>query len=159
MKEYFVTKDHLEAMKERLEYLKVTGRTQAAEKIKAARELGDLSENAEYDAAKEEQGFIEQEIRELDEKILNAVIIEENATSDTVSIGSTVTVKFIDDGVEDDEEIEYSILGTTEADVLNNKISNESPLGKELIGKKVDEVIDVETPNGGKVQYKIVKIK
>ncbi len=159
MKEYFVTKDHLEAMKERLEYLKVTGRTQAAEKIKAARELGDLSENAEYDAAKEEQGFIEQEIRELDEKILNAVIIEENATSDTVSIGSTVTVKFIDDGVEDDEEIEYSILGTTEADVLNNKISNESPLGKALIGKKVDEVIDVETPNGGKVQYKIVKIK
>lgn len=159
MKEYFVTKDHLEAMKERLEYLKVTGRTQAAEKIKAARELGDLSENAEYDAAKEEQGFIEQEIRELDEKILNAVIIEENATSDTVSIGSTVTVKFIDDGVEDDEEIEYSILGTTEADVLNNKISNESPLGKELIGKKVDEVIDVETPNGGTVQYKIVKIK
>ena len=159
MKEYFVTKDHLEAMKERLEYLKVTGRTQAAEKIKAARELGDLSENEEYDAAKEEQGFIEQEIRELDEKILNAVIIEENATSDTVSIGSTVTVKFIDDGVEDDEEIEYSILGTTEADVLNNKISNESPLGKALIGKKVDEVIDVETPNGGKVQYKIVKIK
>ncbi len=159
MKEYFVTKDHLEAMKERLEYLKVTGRTQAAEKIKAARELGDLSENAEYDAAKEEQGFIEQEIRELDEKILNAVIIEENATSDTVSIGSTVTVKFIDDGVEDDEEIEYSILGTTEADVLNNKISNESPLGKALIGKKVDEVIDVETPNGGKVQYKIVAIK
>lgn len=159
MKEYFVTKDHLEAMKERLEYLKVTGRTQAAEKIKAARELGDLSENAEYDAAKEEQGFIEQEIRELDEKILNAVIIEENATSDTVSIGSTVTVKFIDDGVEDDEEIEYSILGTTEADVLNNKISNESPLGKALIGKKVDEVIDVETPNGGTVQYKIVKIK
>ena len=159
MKEYFVTKDHLEAMKERLEYLKVTGRTQAAEKIKAARELGDLSENEEYDAAKEEQGFIEQEIRELDEKILNAVIIEENATSDTVSIGSTVTVKFIDDGVEDDEEIEYSILGTTEADVLNNKISNESPLGKALIGKKVDEVIDVETPNGGKGQYKIVKIK
>ena len=159
MKEYFVTKDHLEAMKERLEYLKVTGRTQAAEKIKAARELGDLSENAEYDAAKEEQGFIEQEIRELDEKILNAVIIEENATSDTVSIGSTVTVKFIDDGVDDDEEIEYSILGTTEADVLNNKISNESPLGKALIGKKVDEVIDVETPNGGTVQYKIVKIK
>ena len=159
MKEYFVTKDHLEAMKERLEYLKVTGRTQAAEKIKAARELGDLSENAEYDAAKEEQGFIEQEIRELDEKILNAVIIEENATSDTVSIGSTVTVKFIDDGVEDDEEIEYSILGTTEADVLNNKISNESPLGKALIGKKVNDIIDVETPNGGKVQYKIVKIK
>ena len=146
-------------MKERLEYLKVTGRTQAAEKIKAARELGDLSENAEYDAAKEEQGFIEQEIRELDEKILHAVIIEENATSDTVSIGSTVTVKFIDDGVEDDEEIEYSILGTTEADVLNNKISNESPLGKALIGKKVNDIIDVETPNGGKVQYKIVKIK
>ena len=106
MKEYFVTKDHLEAMKERLEYLKVTGRTQAAEKIKAARELGDLSENAEYDAAKEEQGFIEQEIRELDEKILNAVIIEENATSDTVSIGRTVTVKLIDDGVGDDEESE-----------------------------------------------------
>ena len=159
MKEYFVTKERLESMKERLEYLKVTRRTQAAEKIKAARELGDLSENAEYDAAKEEQGFIEQEIRELDEKILHAVIIEENATSDTVSIGSTVTVKFIDDGVEDDEEIEYSILGTTEADVLNNKISNESPLGKALIGKKVNDIIDVETPNGGKVQYKIVKIK
>ena len=159
MKEYFVTKEHLESMKERLEYLKVTGRPQAAEKIKAARDLGDLSENAEYDAAKEEQGFIEQEIRELDEKILHAVIIEENATSDTVSIGSTVTVKFIDDGVEDDEEIEYSILGTTEADVLNNKISNESPLGKALIGRKVNDVIDVETPNGGKVQYKIVKIK
>ena len=90
---------------------------------------------------------------------MHAVIIEENATSDTVSIGSTVTVKFIDDGVEDDEEIEYSILGTTEADVLNNKISNESPLGKALIGKKVNDIIDVETPNGGKVQYKIVKIK
>ena len=157
MKEYFVTKDHLEAMKERLEYLKVTGRTQAAEKIKAARELGDLSENAEYDAAKEEQGFIEQEIRELDEKILNAVIIEENATSDTVSIGSTVTVKFIDDGVDDDEEIEYSILGTTEADVLNNKISNESPVGKAIIGKAVGSTVDVTVPVGV-IKYQIVDI-
>ena len=123
MKEVYVTKEGLEELKARLEDLKSNKRLEVAAKIKFARELGDLSENAEYAAAKEEQGFLEQEIRELEEKVLHAVIIEESADKGSVSIGSTVKVLDVEFG---DEE-EYTIVGTTEADISSGKISNESP--------------------------------
>ena len=155
MKEVYVTKSGLEELKTRLEDLKSNKRLEVAAKIKFARELGDLSENAEYAAAKEEQGFLDQEIRELEEKVLHAVIIEESADKSAVSIGSTVKVLDVEFG---DEE-EYTIVGTTEADILSGKISNESPLALALLGKRKGDKAEVTTPNGSVVEYEIKEIK
>ncbi len=155
MKEVYVTKSGLEELKTRLEDLKSNKRLEVAAKIKFARELGDLSENAEYAAAKEEQGFLDQEIRELEEKVLHAVIIEESADKSAVSIGSTVKVLDVEFG---DEE-EYTIVGTTEADILSGKISNESPLAIALLGKRKGDKAEVTTPNGSVVEYEIKEIK
>lgn len=155
MKEVYVTKSGLEELKTRLEDLKSNKRLEVAAKIKFARELGDLSENAEYAAAKEEQGFLEQEIRELEEKVLHAVIIEESADKNAVSIGSTVKVLDVEFG---DEE-EYTIVGTTEADISSGKISNESPLAIALLGKRKGDKTEVTTPNGSVVEYEIKEIK
>ncbi|MGN0796157.1 MAG: transcription elongation factor GreA [Christensenellales bacterium] len=155
MKEVYVTKSGLEELKTRLEDLKSNKRLEVAAKIKFARELGDLSENAEYAAAKEEQGFLEQEIRELEEKVLHAVIIEESKDKNAVAIGSTVKVLDVEFG---DEE-EYTIVGTTEADIASGKISNESPLAVALLGKKKGDKAEVTTPNGSVVEYEIKEIK
>ena len=125
-----------------------------SEKIKLAREYGDLSENAEYDAAKNEQAFMEQEIKEIAEKLRNAEIIDEsNLDSKTVSIGSIVKLQ----DMELDEKVEIKIVGSSEADIMNNKISNESPIGQSLIGKKKGAVVDVNTPSGV-LKYKIISI-
>ncbi len=156
MKEVLVTKAGLEELKQKLDYLMSEKRKEVAEKIKIAREFGDLSENAEYDAAKEEQSFVESEIKEIEDKILHAVIIDENEiTAHDVSVGNTVTLL----DVEFDEKLTYRIVGTTEADVSENKISNESPLGVALLGKKVGDVAKVPTPNGGFIEYKIITIE
>ncbi|MEG1528813.1 MAG: transcription elongation factor GreA [Clostridia bacterium] len=154
MKEVFITKEGLCELKERLEFLIVTRRKEVAENLQRARELGDLSENAEYDAAKDEQSRVESEIKELEEKILYAVIIEDT-TNHHVSIGNTVEVL----DVEYKEKMTYRIVGTTEANVAENKISNESPLGRALLGKKEKDIVDVGTPNGGSIKYKIISIK
>ena len=130
-------------------------RQEIAQKIKEAREQGDLSENAEYDAAKDEQRDIEARIEQLEKLLKNAeVVVEEEIDLEKINIGCRV--KLLD--VEEDEEMEFKIVGSTEANSLQNKISNESPVGHALLGKKVGDVVDVET-QAGMIQYKVLEIQ
>ena len=155
MKEVYLTKDGLKELKARLDHLLTVERREVAEKIKVAREFGDLSENAEYDAAKEEQSFIESEIKELEDKIMHAVIIDSaELGSHEVALGSTVTV--YDEKYK--EELTYRIVGTTEANAAENRISNESPLGTALIGRKKGDKVEVAIPSGGVIVYEIKEI-
>ena len=134
-------------------------RGDVAKKLQHARELGDLSENAEYDAAKQEESQVAAEIKELEERIKNAVIIEKSGTH-KVSIGNTITVEYLGELDEDeDKEMTFKLVGETEADFAKGKLSNESPLGKALLGKKSGEVVRFTTPQGGLEEYKIVNIK
>ena len=141
--EVFLTKEGKEELEKRLKYLTLTKRAEITERIKTAREFGDLSENAEYDAAKNEQAMLEGEILEIENKLKHAVIIKDSDKKDTVSLGSKV-----DFVTEDGEEYSYEIVGTTEADVENNSISNESPIGNALLGKKAGETAVVKAPAG-----------
>ena len=151
----FLTKKGYDERVARLEELKVVRRKEVAQKLKEAREQGDLSENAEYDAAKDEQRDIEARIEELEKLLKNVEVVgQDEVDADTVGIGSRV--KLYD--VEMDEEVEYTIVGSTEANSLEGKISNESPVGKALIGKKVGDVVAVET-QAGVIQYKVLDIK
>lgn len=144
----------LRALEDELFDLKVYKRKEVAQKIKEAREQGDLSENAEYDAAKDEQRDIEARIEELEKLLKNVEVVgQDEVDADTVGISSRV--KLYD--VEMDEEVEYTIVGSTEADALNGKISNESPVGAALIGSKVGETIVVETISGD-LEFKILEI-
>ena len=144
----------LRALEDELFDLKVYKRKEVAQKIKEAREQGDVSENAEYDAAKDEQRDIEARIEELEKLLKNVEVVgQDEVDADTVGIGSRV--KLYD--VEMDEEVEYTIVGSTEADALNGKISNESPVGAALIGSKVGETIVVETISGD-LEFKILEI-
>lgn len=155
-KKNILTEEGLAKLEDELQDLKVVKRKEVAAKIKEAREQGDLSENAEYDAAKDEQRDIEIRIEEIEKILKNAEIVtNEDVDANAINIGSTVRIK----DLEFDEEMEYKIVGSTEADVLGNKISNESPVGVALIGSKVGDTIEVETPNGEMVQYKILEIK
>lgn len=142
-------------IEEEYEYLKVEKRKEIAERIKIARGFGDLSENAEYTAAKEEQAKMETRIAELKKILENAVVIDETSIpSDTVSIGSKVTV--YDEDFE--EEVIYSIVGSMEANPRENKISDKSPVGIALLGAKEGETVDVETPDGA-VKLRVLKIE
>jgi len=149
----YLTKEGLEEMKKELDELVNVKRPANIIAIKEARALGDLSENADYDSAKNEQAFIEGRIQKLEKMIENAVIIEEGS-KDTVGIGSTVTISY----EEDDETDEYKIVGSQEADPFMSKISNESPIAKALLDRKVGDVVTVESPNGS-YQVKITEIK
>ena len=141
-------------MEDELENLKVVKRKEVAGKIKEAREQGDLSENAEYDAAKDEQRDIEARIDEIEKILKNAeVVVEDEVDFDKINIGCTVLLY----DVEFEEEIEFKIVGSTEANSLEGKISNESPVGKALIGKSVNDVVEVET-QAGVIEYKVLKI-
>ena len=152
--EVILTQEGYDQLKERLDHLLNVERNAVAERIKLAREFGDLSENAEYDAAKEEQLFIEQEIKTLSDKLSNVKIIDEdNLNKRVVSIGSTV--KVLD--VELDEKIEFKLVGTSEVNLEENKLSNESPLGRAVLGKRKNAIVDVEAP-GGTYQVKIISI-
>lgn len=154
-KQTILTEEGLEKLKEELEYLKVTKRKEITEKIKEARGFGDLSENSEYDAAKDAQAAMEQRVTEIENIIKNAKIVSaDELPSDVVGIMSRVRVLDCDL----DEEDEYTIVGSTESDPLSGKISDESPIGKGLIGKKVGETADIETP-GGMIQLKILDIQ
>lgn len=145
----------LKAMEDELFDLKVNKRKEVAQKIKEAREQGDLSENAEYDAAKDEQRDIESRIEELEKLLKNVEVVDEDEVDlDTVSVGCRVRVY----DAEFEEELEYSIVGSTEADSLNYKISNESPVGAALIGRKVGETVEVET-QAGVLIFKILEIQ
>lgn len=142
--EVILTKEGLEELEKRLEYLKVEKRAEITERIKIAREFGDLSENAEYDAAKNEQAMIEGEILEIEEKIKHAVVIKEKGKKGLVSLGSKVDIYDKDY----DEYCTYEIVGTTEADLDTGRISNESPIGNALLGRKAGDEITVAVPEG-----------
>ena len=140
--EVILTKEGKEELTKKLEYLKVVKRAEITERIKTAREFGDLSENAEYDAAKNEQALLEGEILEIENKLKHAVLIKETEKKDSVSLGSKVVFEI------DGEEYSYEMVGTTEADVEAGRISNESPLGNALLGKKAGEQAMVKAPSG-----------
>ena len=145
----------LKAMQDELEYLKTVRRKELAEEIKEARSHGDLSENSEYDEAKNTQGLVENRITELEQMVKNAVIIDESELSvDNVSVGTHVSIKMIGD----DEAEEYDIVGRTEADPINGKISDESPVGHALLGKAVGEKAEVLLPSGQTVEYEVLAI-
>lgn len=149
-----ITDEGLKKLQDELENLKTVGRSDIAEKIKVARGYGDLSENSEYDEAKNEQAKIEARIVEIEAMLKNVEIIAEiKGKAKTVIEG--VKVKVYD--VEYDEELEYRVVGSTEADPRNNKISNESPVGKALMGKKVGDEVIVDAP-GGEMKFKIISI-
>lgn len=139
-------------LEEELNDLRVNKRAENVQAIKEARSHGDLSENSEYDAARDEQAKIEARIQELEYKLENATIID-NTDKSTVNVGCDVTILYVDD----EEEDVYSIVGSLEADPFENKISNESPIGSAIIGKKVGDVVDVSA-NGSSYQVKILKI-
>ena len=153
-KKRLLTYAGLEALEDELENLKVVKRKEVAAKIKEAREQGDLSENAEYDAAKDEQRDIEARIEELEGILKNAeVVVEDEVDFDKINVGCKVDVY----DVEFEEEIEFQIVGSTEANSLEGKISNESPVGQALMGKKAGDMVTVET-QAGDIQYKILEI-
>ena len=154
-KKNILTYEGLKALEDELQDLKLNRRKEVAAKIKEAREQGDLSENAEYDAAKDEQRDIELRIEEIDKILKNAeVVVEEDVDVNAINIGCTVRLK----DIEFDEEMTYKIVGSTEADVLGNKISNESPVGKALLGRKTGDIVEVET-QAGILKYKVLEIQ
>lgn len=147
-KELLVSAEYLQKMKDELDTLKTEGRQDIIKKLQKARAFGDLSENSEYDEAKNEQAELEAKILKLDEDIRNAKIIKENTNTDFVSVGNTVTYLCKDTN----EKLTFKIVGTSESDPFNGYISNECPVGKALIDKKLNELCDVHSPDGN---YKI----
>ncbi len=148
-----ITKAGLKKLQEELDHLKTKGRKEVSERLAEAISYGDLSENAEYDEAKNQQAFIEGRIIELEEQIKNAEIITEGTKKGTVQIGSTVTLQ----RKGDKEKHEYTIVGSTEADPIMRKISNESPVGSAILGKKAKDTVTVTAP-GGDFEYTVVKV-
>ncbi len=148
----FITEAGLGKLKQELDELKGSRRKEIAERIQEAKELGDLSENAEYAEAKNEQGFVEGRILEIESIIRHATIIKQDAkTSDTVTVGSKIKIR------DDKETKEYFIVGSSEADPSKGRISNESPIGQAFIGKKIGDIIEIKVPQGSK-KFKIVAI-
>ncbi|MEG6617221.1 transcription elongation factor GreA [Peptococcaceae bacterium 1198_IL3148] len=152
-KEIIVTAEGLKQLEKELETLKSVKRREVAQRIKQAIEFGDISENSEYDDAKNEQAFIEGRIATLEKMLRNAKVIEDSNSKDIVSLGSTVMLKDLEFG----DELKYTIVGSVEADPDANKISNESPVGKAILGRKKGDVVDVEVPVGV-IQYEILEI-
>ncbi|WP_417899497.1 transcription elongation factor GreA [Bacillus haimaensis] len=153
-KVYPMTQAGKEKLEQELENLKSVRRKEVVERIKIARSFGDLSENSEYDSAKEEQAFVEGRITLLEQMVRNAKIIQEDKDTDAVGLGKTVTFKELPDG----EEETYTIVGSAEADPFEGNISNESPMGSSLMGKRVGDEVAIQTP-GGEMNVKIVTIK
>lgn len=154
-KKHYMTSEGKKKLEDELEYLRTERRKEVVERIKVARSFGDLSENSEYDAAKDEQAFVESRIQQIEQMVRNAVIIEDDKSNpDMVSIGKSVTFKELPDG---DEE-KYTIVGSAEADPFEGKISNDSPIAKGLMGKKVGDSVVINTP-GGEMKVEIVQVK
>lgn len=155
-KPVYITLEGKKKLEEELEYLTTVRRREVAEAIRSAKEEGDLSENSAYDEAKLQQGFLEGKIQQIEAQLRNAVIIETNGNGKkgVIGIGNTVTVLDEEFG----EEETYTIVGSAEADPLEGKISNESPIGMALLGAKIKQKVNVETP-GGTVVYKVLKIE
>ena len=154
-KQELLTQEGYNKLEEELEYLKAVKRKEVAERLKVAISFGDLSENAEYDEAKNEQAQVEERIVKLENMLRKAVIIDESQIdSDTVTVGCTVKVYDTDF----EEEVEYTIVGSAEADPFEGKISNESPVGKALLGARVGEVVEVQVPDGAN-KFKVLDIR
>ncbi|WP_146035920.1 transcription elongation factor GreA [Salipaludibacillus keqinensis] len=151
---HYMTLEGKEKLTKELEYLKTEKRKEVVERIKVARSFGDLSENSEYDSAKEEQAFVEGRIQQIEGMIRNSEIIEEDSDSSVVSLGKTVTFKELPDG---DEEV-YTIVGRAEADPIEGKISNDSPMAQSLFGKGIGEQVVVSTP-GGDMKVEITQVQ
>lgn len=149
-----VSAEGMKKLEEKLQYLTTVRRAEVAEQISVARGFGDLSENAEYDEAKNEQSRLEMEIAELEAAIRTAIVIDdENVSTDSVNVGTNVRVEYVDDGDTED----YSLVGAHESDPMNNRISNECPVGAALLGHKVGETVTVESPDGP-ILLKILEI-
>lgn len=154
-KQIILTAEGLKKIEQKLDHLKSVRRREVAERIKQAIEFGDISENSEYEDAKNEQAFIEGEIITLEKMLRNAKLIDEDEISaDVVTIGSTVVLKDLEFG----DELEYTIVGSAEADPTESRISNESPVGEAILGRKVGSVVEVNVP-AGSLKYEIVDIK
>jgi transcription elongation factor GreA len=154
-KKYLMTYEGVKKLEDELDYLKTVKRKEITEKIKVALGYGDLSENSEYDEAKNEQAFVEGRIMQLENMLKNASIVDESEIStDSVSVGSVVKIK----DYEFDEEVEYTIVGSAESDPMNFRISNESPVGRAFMGKKVGDVLEVSVP-GGMAKFEILEIR
>ncbi len=155
MKEIVLTKEGYTALKKEIEELSTTRRREVAERIKTAREFGDIAENAEYDSAKNEQAMLEARIAKLEERLAAARVIEKrDILKDVVSVGSTVRLRDVDAK----QTVEYRIVGSAEANPAQLKLSNESPVGKAIMGHKKGETVEVTTPRGS-LKYKILEIK
>ena len=155
MKDVLLTKEGYENLKNEIEYLSTEKRREVAERIKIAREFGDIPENAEYDDAKNEQAMLEARIAKLEERLAHARVIEKREISkDVVSVGSTVRLRDVDAR----QTVEYRIVGSAEANPAELKLSNESPVGKAIMGRKKGETVEVATPRGA-LKYKILEIK
>jgi transcription elongation factor GreA len=151
-----ITPEGLEKLKEEIDHLTTVKRREVAERIKEAREFGDISENAEYDDAKNEQALLEQRIAQLEERLRRATVIDEkDLDTSVVQVGSIVHVK--DQKTGDSQK--FQLVGSAEADPLERKLSNESPIGKALVGRKRNEIVTVEVPRGPKKKLKITKIE
>lgn len=154
-KEIILTAEGLKKLEDELEHLKSVKRREVAERIKLAISYGDISENSEYEDAKNEQAFVEGRIMTLEKMLRNArVVREDDVAGDVIGIGSTVKLK----DIEFDEEVEYTIVGSAEADPASNRISNESPVGRSLIGKSIGSTVEVSVP-AGTIQFEILNIK
>ena len=151
-----ITPEGLEKLKEEIEYLSTEKRREVAERIKEAREFGDISENAEYDDAKNEQALLEQRIAQLEERLRRSTVVDEkDLGTDEVKVGSTVHVKDQKSG----DSQKFQIVGSPEANPAEQKLSNESPIGKALVGRKRNDIVTVEVPRGPKKKLKITKIE
>ena len=155
MKDVILTKEGYQRLKDEIEYLQTEKRREVAERIKTAREFGDIAENAEYDDAKNEQAMLEARIAKLEERLSAARVIEKREISkDVVSIGAKVRLRDVDAK----QTVEYHIVGSAEANPAEYKLSNESPVGQAIMGKKKGETVEVKTPRGS-LKYKILEIK
>ena len=157
-KQYPMTLEGKQKLEDELNTLKTVKRPEVVDRIKVARSFGDLSENSEYDSAKEEQGFVEGRISLIEQMLRNSVIITEDDSSTTISLGKTVTFDELINGKRANFEETYAIVGSAEADPIEGKISNDSPIAKALIGKHVDDVVKITTP-GGDMEVVILEVK
>jgi transcription elongation factor GreA len=155
VKDVILTPEGYENLKQELDYLRGDRRREVAERIRVAREFGDIAENAEYDDAKNEQAMLEHKIAQLEERLANARLIDSSIDTSVVSVGSRVRLRDLDLK----ETVEYHIVGSAEANPAEQKLSNESPVGKAIIGRKKGETVEVQTPRGSKLKFKIMEIK
>jgi transcription elongation factor GreA len=156
LKEVLLTPEGYEKLTQELDLLRTDRRREVADRIRVAREFGEIAENAEYDDAKNEQAMLEHKIAQLEERLLNARVIDTNdVDTSVVSVGSVVRLRDVDAK----ETVEYHIVGSAEANPAERRLSNESPVGRAILGRKKGETVEVQTPRGSKIKFKIMEIK